>query len=178
MSQKKRQPKQKTAGQTFRRFEFVLRNDSQRDQQISGYLDQLPRGQAAEFIRAALWAAMSAQQPDQYPPEPLQLALPEPAQPMTKDTSASDAFERLFKELAALRSAVENQPGPVTAPPLPMLERVEASSGIDMSGPPRKRAPITGKASPAPQPASPPGISQQDAARELVRSIFSYGKSG
>ncbi|HEX3053047.1 MAG TPA: hypothetical protein VHP83_20480 [Aggregatilineaceae bacterium] len=195
----KQQRQQRHAGE-IKRVEFVLYSDSERDQEIFDHLESLPPGQRGEFIRRALYAAILGQQIAPEPEKRLvqtttvqqQMELPEPAQPESSDTSASEQFNAIMRELVELRAVVEkgktaekrvqsvarsgpennrqNDSEPAAIPD----EKVIVSSGLDMSGP-RRRAGSPPRISVPSAVIPEPAFSPEDSAMLLLNSIRGYG---
>ncbi len=177
-----------------RRIEVVLSAESERDHAIADFLDDLPRGEMAEFIRQAIVEKMergAAPELDS-PPEPrasdqIEMLFVELD---TQRREASQQIETLYQELAdekrragkqleamvaelvelkqVIRQPLEaaSASHSVPDPPhsLPEVPVPVASSGIDMSRPRPKKA---GPAQRAPQvtPAEPEVLSEEDQIR-------------
>jgi hypothetical protein len=147
---KTRHQRQRRRAGMVRRIEVTLSADSERDHDIADYLDSLPKGEGAEFIRQAIIEKIDRDTTSEAQPIP-------DRQPV----SVSDEFNALFAELdhqrrsaseqmeamiatiaaqseqiAALRDQLARQPEPVA-----VAAPVEtASAGID-TGRPRPPAP-------------------------------------
>lgn len=172
-----------------------FRLDTTRDAALIAWLDRFAQEyKQSDVIRLALYHLAGIQTPPDLqnvlPPAdaPRQLPLSEPAQPETADTSASEAFNAILAELAELRElvgvAATRDPVPVDAgghqdqPPVGDAPGVRPSSGIDMSGPRRRKRPPR----PATQP--PPTLPEVDdppfdpeaTARIFVESVKGYGR--
>lgn len=184
-----RKQRQRRRAGAVRRIEIVLDMSDPEHATIAEYLDTLPRGETSEYVRQAVLTRMAAE----YAPEP------EPvSSDVQQDDSASAAFNAILAELVALRAlvgaanAVTRQPEPVavsqnhqaaTAPPPAATGApgqgsspgVVESSGIDMSGPPRRRATVASSPPPTLPEIEPP-FDPEATARLLVQSIMSYGK--
>jgi hypothetical protein len=80
-----------------RRIEVVLSADSERDHVISDFLDELPCGEMAEFVRQAILEKLTRESDAVPAPEPE----PEPR--------ASDQIELLFEELDHQRRQANEQ---------------------------------------------------------------------
>jgi hypothetical protein len=101
-------PKHKTRSQRqrrrtgrVRRLEVTLSADSERDHDISDYLDSLPPGSAAEFIRQAIAEKMQRENDPAVAPAP---PVPEAA-----PASASTQIDQLFAELDHQRRDAQQQ---------------------------------------------------------------------
>jgi hypothetical protein len=181
--QKVRKQRQQRRAGLVRRVEVVLSADNERDHVINDYLDTLPRGAVGEFVRQAIYAAITG----------AVVTVPEP-----QDSSAAQQFNAILAELAALREAVA-QPTPLpemakvaheqpvtdrrrrmqvheqSARSAPESERgMIAASGIDMSHPRPRSGP---RAAPPPTlPEVEPPFDPEASARLLVQSIKGYGR--
>ncbi len=147
-------PKHKTRHQRrrrragfVRRIELTLSSDNARDHEIADYLDELPRGAGAEFIRQAIIEKIDRE-----------TARESDAQPQIEQqpVSASDEFNALFAELdhqrreasqqmetmiatiaaqseqiAALRAELARQPATISGATPEAVEVV--SRGVDMT---------------------------------------------
>jgi hypothetical protein len=172
-TQKTRKQRQQRKAGAVRRIEVVLHSDAERDRAVLDHLDALPRGEASEWIRTTLFAAITARQaPDTPVPEP------------STDTTATRQLEALISEVAALRQAVQ-QPiaaAAVSRPqePVAIVNDVEAtkpSSGLDMSRARRKRGPArTESPLPATEVEELPVMDAQDRLRILLTSTKQYGQ--
>jgi hypothetical protein len=190
---KTRHQRQQRRTKQVRRVEIVLSADSERDHEINDFLDSLPRGEAAEFIRTAIIEkiARSGHQEDASPPQTEAPAATRQLETLYQNLAdenrrANAQLEALYRELAALREAV-NKRAPVAAaipaeqpvqaaPPAPTGEELTASSGLDMSAPrPRKTLTRT----PAPPPTLPEEkpFDEATARRMLIDSINNFGKN-
>jgi hypothetical protein len=165
------QRQQRRAGEV-KRIEIVLSADNSRDHGLHDFLASLPRGAVSEFIKAAIQEKIQ-REGEQHTPEV---------------SSASEQFNTILAELAALRKAV-TQPvyaqversAPHTPGEAPSRNGPTVSSGLDMSAPRRKRD----SASPgAPIPKAPPPVPEElteaqraDLARQLVNSINAFGQN-
>jgi hypothetical protein len=153
----------------------------------------------SDVIRLALYSLFGLEPPpelrDMLPPNsaPTQLEWPELAQPDTSDTSASEQFDQILRELAELKETVAAQTVvPVLASDPrqgvhstaldPGVDSGRAptpipSSGLDMS-PQRRRQ--TGRPPVVPgRPAlviDEPPFDPQDSTRRLVDSIMNFGR--
>jgi hypothetical protein len=178
--QKVRKQRQQRRAGLVRRVEVVLSADNERDHVINEFLNDLPRGAVGEFVRQAIYAAITG----------AVVTVPEP-QP---ESRAAQQFNAILAELAALREAVA-QPVPLpelaeVAPETPVTDRrrrmqehvpsgpeaegeVTAASGIDMSRP-RPRSGPRGAPSPTLPEVEPP-FDPEASARLLVQSIKGYG---
>ncbi len=170
-----------------RRIEVVLSAESERDHAIADFLDDLPRGEMAEFIRQAIVEKMergAAPELDS-PPEPrasdqIEMLFVELD---TQRREASQQIETLYQELAdekrragkqleamvaelvelkqVIRQPLEAASAPHTLPEVPVAV---ASSGIDMSRPRPKKATSTQRARQV-TPAEPEVLSEEDQIR-------------
>lgn len=171
-------PKQKTRNQRqhrhaghVRRIEVVLSAESERDHAISDYLDDLPHGEMAEFVRQAIMEKIAREgatepQPAPEPRASEQIELlfeeldhqrrtaSEQIETLYQELAdekrhAGKQLEAMIAELAALRQAMHHpipaekvSAEPKQPPTLPESQGAVTSSGIDMSRPrPRKSPP-------------------------------------
>jgi hypothetical protein len=182
--QKVRKQRQQRRAGLVRRMEVVLSAENERDHVINDYLNDLPRGAVGEFVRQAIYAAITG----------AVVTVPEP-QP---ESNAAQQFNAILAELAALREAVA-QPAPLpelaeVAHEQPVTDRrrrmrvsashtqtdpleseggVIAGNGIDMSRPRPRSGP---RAAPPPTlPEVEPPFDPEASALLLVQSIKGYG---
>lgn len=157
------QRQQRRAGQV-RRVEIVLSADNERDHDIHDFLDSLPRGAVGEFIRSAINEKIQREQ-----------AAPQPEIP-----SASEQFNTILAELAALRRAVSQPPtltpAPIVAAPPASTPELTVSSGLDMARPRPRQTPTRAPALPLTLPEEKP-FDEETARRLLVQSIMAFGKN-
>ncbi len=149
------QRQQRRVGEV-KRVEIVLSAQNDRDHDIHDFLANLPRGEVSEFIKTAILEKM--QRDGQRP------AIPEAP-------SAAEQFNTILAELAALRKAVTPTATRVTSD----VPHEQASSGIDMSAPRRRAAPVS-RAPITPIPVAEP-FNEAEARRKLVESINNFGKN-
>lgn len=130
-TQRTRRQRQRREDKLVKRFEIVLSSNDQRDHTLHGFLTDLPRGEVSQFIKSAI-------------EEKIQRC----TAPLTAPGDPADQLNTILKELAALRSAVTipaagyaltGHPAPAIIPQRPEPALVVASSGLDLSGPRRKR---------------------------------------
>ena len=172
-TQKARKQKQQRKAGAVRRVEVVLHSDADRDRAVLDYLDVLPRGEASEWIRATLFAAIAPQQVSEA------LVLEPPIA-----TAAALQLEALIAEVAALRLVVQ-QPAAAAAASIPQepaaitndTEATTLSSGLDMSRTRRKRATARDASTQsAAEVKEPPVADAQDRLRILLTSTKQYGQ--
>ncbi len=160
------QRQQRRAGQV-RRVEIVLSANNKRDHDIHDFLDSLPHGAVGEFIRAAIVEKIQREQDRSEPEIP----------------SASQQFNAILAELAALRQAVSqpaaaarnSQAAEQVAPPEQEPELM-ASSGLDMSRPRPRKTPARAPALPPTLPEEKP-FDADECRRLLVQSIKAFGQN-
>lgn len=181
----------------MRRVELVLSVDSDRDWEISEFLQGLPRGAAAEFIRGAIYAAM-----DQVQSQNFASVQSEPNAQLETLIQEVTAQRREIAELrevvvAPVVGAVENPAShkPITdrrrrivpearlSPPsevaVPSVLGEVESDGIDMSRPRRRSVSHAKLVSEVEQvPVELDEHARAALARELIRSIGAFGDGG
>lgn len=185
MTSKRRAQRQRRRSKYAHRVEIVLSAANDRDRAIFDFLQTLPAGQGGEFIKRAIYRAMSG---DHHEPTPDRVIRVNAKRDSLRDGD-DHALADILRELAALRDVVSQHPTPTpgfaltrqdAAPPIPSDCPTEyqtaESSGIDMSR--RRRTGGTPKRPPSlPEVESPPARAMDAAAalRILTSSAREYG---